>query len=88
MGRFGTAVIPPFAVTTLLTGVVLSVATPWGLLHHCWVVVKLVLAVAVIVTGVVLTDAWTRQAITEAGPAARLLVAGSTAHLLMLGLLP
>jgi hypothetical protein len=50
MERIGGAVIPFFAVVTLLTGIVLSVATPWQLLQYWWIVVKLVLARAVIVT--------------------------------------
>lgn len=88
MDRIGSAVIPPLAVATLLTGLVLSVTTPWGLLRHWWVVVKVVLGLAVIVTGVTMTGAWIQQASDTAGGAGRtswLLVAGSVAHLLMLG---
>ena len=85
MARVGTAIIPAFAIATLGTGIVLSVATPWGLFRHHWVVVKLVLGAAVIVTGIALTDRWIQQALIEAGPARSLLVAGSAAHLLMLG---
>lgn len=42
------AVIPA-AFGALLTGVVVSLGTKWGLLRHWWVVAKLVLTVAVIV---------------------------------------
>jgi hypothetical protein len=83
LDRIG-SVIPAFAVATLLTGIVLSVATPWGLIRHYWIVVKIVLTFAVIVTGVVLTTRWIQQALAVAGPAEWLLVAGSAMHLLML----
>jgi hypothetical protein len=39
------AVIVPLALASLLTGVVQSVGTSWGLVRHWWVVVKLVLTV-------------------------------------------
>jgi hypothetical protein len=35
--------IVPLALAALLTGVVMSVGTPWGLFRHYWVVVTLVL---------------------------------------------
>lgn len=96
MERIGGAVVPVFAVATLVTGIVLSVATPWRLLPHWWVIVKLVLAVAVIVTAVALTGDWVQQAVgyaarapgAEGGStgslAAWLVVAGSVVHLLLL----
>jgi uncharacterized membrane protein len=37
--------IVPLAVATLLTGVIQSLGTPWGLFRHYWVVVSLVLTV-------------------------------------------
>ncbi len=39
------SVIVPLCLASLLTGVVQSVGTPWGLLRHWWVLVKLVLTV-------------------------------------------
>lgn len=42
MARF---VIVPLAFAALLTGVVESLSTPWGLLRHYWVVAKLALTV-------------------------------------------
>ena len=39
------AVIVPLCLASLVTGVVQSVGTPWGLLRHWWVLVKLVLTV-------------------------------------------
>ncbi|HEV3141239.1 MAG TPA: hypothetical protein VGY57_12015 [Vicinamibacterales bacterium] len=38
-------VIVPFALASLLTGLVQSLWTPWGLLQHYWVLAKLVLTV-------------------------------------------
>jgi hypothetical protein len=92
MDRIGGAVIPVFAVGTLATGIALSVATPWRLLHHWWVIVKLVLTLAVILTGVTLTGGWLQQAVTQASAphagngstAAWLLVTASVLHLLVL----
>src|SRR5258708_36415029 len=39
------AVIVPLSVAALLTGIVQSVGTPWGLFRHHWVVAKLGLTV-------------------------------------------
>jgi hypothetical protein len=42
--------IVPLAVTSLITGIVQSLGTPWGLFRHYWVVISLVLtAVATLV---------------------------------------
>lgn len=38
-------VIVPFCVASLVTGVVQSLGTPWGLFRHYWVVIKLLLTV-------------------------------------------
>jgi uncharacterized membrane protein SirB2 len=43
--------LPPTALGALVTGVVLSIGTHWGLFNHFWILTKLVLTVAVIVTG-------------------------------------
>ena len=37
----GWFVIVPLAISALMTGMLLSVATPWGLLRHYWVVASL-----------------------------------------------
>ncbi|MGQ0684546.1 hypothetical protein [Bradyrhizobium sp.] len=36
-------VVVPLAITSLLTGVVQSLGTPWGLFRHYWVLTKLLL---------------------------------------------
>jgi hypothetical protein len=38
-------VIVPLALASLLTGLIQSLGTPWGLIRHYWVVVKLLLTV-------------------------------------------
>ena len=38
-------VIVPFCLASLLTGIVQSLGTPWGLLRHYWVLAKLILTV-------------------------------------------
>ena len=39
------AVIVPFSVATLITGVIQSLGTPWGLFRYYWIVAKLTLSV-------------------------------------------
>jgi hypothetical protein len=50
MELLGWWVIVPLAVTTLLTGIALSLFTRWGLLRHYWVVTALV--ITAVCTGV------------------------------------
>lgn len=45
MGMFADVLLIPVAVGTLITGVVVSVFTPWGLVRHYWVLVKFGLTV-------------------------------------------
>lgn len=45
MGVFADVLLIPVAVGTLITGVVVSVFTPWGLVRHYWVLVKFGLTV-------------------------------------------
>lgn len=43
MELIGRYVIVPLAVTSLLTGLVMSLATPWGLFRHYWTLISFVL---------------------------------------------
>ena len=43
MDLIGRYVIVPAAIATVLTGLVMSLATPWGLFRHSWVLVSFVL---------------------------------------------
>jgi hypothetical protein len=83
------AAFPPAAVATLVTGIVLSVGTAWGLFKHWWIVVKLALTLAVVVTGIAFVGAWTEAAASSTvavgrGSAAAWLIGMGAAHLLML----
>lgn len=87
MDLIGGSVIPPVAVATLLTGLLLAVLTPWGLARHWWLAAKSVIGPAVIVTAVTLTDTWLHQALTATTPPPGLgsrLVAASFVHLALL----
>jgi hypothetical protein len=90
---------PPTAVATLVTGVLLSLGTKWGLLRHYWVATKLALSIGVIVTGIALADRLVQESIAAPGGGAigggaiteivlapaTLLISLSVAHVLMLG---
>jgi hypothetical protein len=89
---------PPVAIATIVTGVVLSLGTKWGLLQHYWVATKLVLTMGVIATAVQLTDRLVQQAVAvptgpaaDAGPVLSItavvtpLLYLAVAHLFMLG---
>ena len=41
----GWSVIVPLALAALLTGLVMSLGTPWGLFRHYWVLISLVLTI-------------------------------------------
>jgi hypothetical protein len=43
MGLLGWSVILPLAFASLLTGLIMSLGTPWGLFRHYWVLISLVL---------------------------------------------
>jgi hypothetical protein len=45
MGLIAGAVIVPLAIATLVTGLVVSLGTKWGLARHWWVLVSLALSV-------------------------------------------
>ncbi len=58
--------IVPLAVTSLITGIVQSLGTPWGLLRHYWVVISLVVtAVATLVLIGHLSDIRTLAAVAS-----------------------
>lgn len=55
-GIFGGIFLVPVSMGTLVTGVLLSVGTPWGLVRHYWVVVKFVLTVALVASGILVLN--------------------------------
>jgi hypothetical protein len=89
MGTLDRVVFPPAAIATLVTGIVLSVGTAWGLFRYWWIVVKLVLTVGVVVSGIVFVGAWTEEAIAatdaELAAASLWLIGSAAVHALMLG---
>lgn len=46
MPSITTWIIVPLAILSLLTGLVLSICTPWGLLRHYWIIFKLLISAA------------------------------------------
>lgn len=48
---FAFALAIPFSFGSLLTGLVLGFGTPWGVLRYYWVVAKIALLIAIILTG-------------------------------------
>ena len=87
---------PPTAIATLVTGVILSLGTKWGLLEYYWVTTKLALTVGVVVTGIALVDRLIQRSISApsvgdgtilgaASAPTALLISLSAAHVLMLG---
>ena len=66
-------VLVPLALASLVTGVVQSMVSPWGLVRHYWVVVKLV--ATLVATGVLL--AYTQTLATFADVAARVPLSGA-----------
>ena len=85
-----TLLTPPpatFGLAALLTGIVLSLGTKWGLLKHYWILAKLLLTVAVIISGIFLVQRWIHQAGAhpEDASAPMLLIYVSLVHLVMLG---
>lgn len=46
MGLVGRWVIVPLSFAALLTGIIQSVITPWGLFRHYWVLIKLLITIA------------------------------------------
>jgi hypothetical protein len=65
-------VLVPLAFATLLTGLVQSLGTAWGLFRHYWVVFKLVIAVVATIVLLVYTETFTFMANVAADPRADL----------------
>jgi hypothetical protein len=61
--RIDAYLVIPGAFGALVSGLVLSAVTPWGLTRYWWVLVKLVLTVAVIVYSTFGVGAWVEQSI-------------------------
>jgi uncharacterized membrane protein len=64
MDRLANNLMPAAAITTLATGLLLALATRWGLFRHWWTIAKLVLAILTVVVGVAIIDSAIRDTIT------------------------
>lgn len=78
----------PLAFGALLSGVVSSLATPWGLARHWWVLTKLLLTVAVITFSTFGVGVWVEESIAAtaatssgASPVDLALVSGAGANI-------
>lgn len=71
-------VIVPLAFTALLTGIVMSLGTKWGLFRHYWVLISLLLTIVATVVLVVETQTIRYFAAIAADPA----TSGDTLHML------
>ncbi|WP_199442039.1 hypothetical protein [Umezawaea beigongshangensis] len=81
LALLGDALLLPVAVSAFATGLALAAWTPWGLLRHRWVVVKLVLtSTALVLTPfALLPGVRAAAALTAATPADRLADLGGEA---------
>ena len=70
MGLIAGSVIVPLALAALITGLVVSIGTKWGLLRHWWVLISLVLTVFATVVLVVETGTIASYAVVAADTAA------------------
>lgn len=69
MGFITSRVIVPLAVASLLTGLVMSLGTKWGLFRHWWVLISFVLIVFATVVLLAETGYISRAAAAAASPA-------------------
>lgn len=78
MEIIGWYALVPLAVGTVVTGVVLSLVTPWGLLRHYWVIISLVLTLfSTIVLILHMPDVSSTAAVARAGVSADVMQLGS-----------
>ena len=75
-------VLVPLAFTSLVTGIVISLGTTWGLFRHYWVVFKLGLTVFATIILLIYMATFRQMAGTAADPAADLAVVRNASPLL------
>ncbi|HEV8298963.1 MAG TPA: hypothetical protein VGQ20_16770 [Acidimicrobiales bacterium] len=73
----------PMGLVAAATGVVLGVGTTWGLVKHGWVVAKIVITTAVLVTDPIVVSRAANRALSS-GDAPRPLYGSTIAHCVML----
>ena len=96
MRIFTRGVVQPVALGALITGLILSLGTRWGVVRHYWIVTKLALTVATVLCGIFVVGPLVQQSIGVSsdvamqpaagrGTAPIVLVAALAANVLMLG---
>jgi hypothetical protein len=86
MGALASWVLIPVVFTSLVSGLVLALSTPWGLVRHWWVLAKCGIAVTLTAAGLALMLPRLDQVVTGDGEPAQLqmLLARSLALVLLL----
>jgi hypothetical protein len=72
MARAAWLVLVPFAFASLLSGVVVSLTTPWGLFRHYWVVFKLLITAFATVVLMIYMETFRHMAEAAGDPTTRL----------------
>src|SRR5262245_47274806 len=75
-------VLVPLAHTSLLSGIILSLGTPWGVIRHYWVAIKLVITVFSTVILMIYMGTFRQMAGVAADPVAELGVVRNPSPLL------
>lgn len=78
--RIDEFVVIPAAFASLVGGIVLCLATKWGLTRHWWVLIKLVLTAAVIVYSTYGLGAWVEESMAASAAGVASPVAGQLAY--------
>jgi len=87
INRIDFALVIPLAFGALASGVVISLATKWGLFRYWWVLTKLALTLGVIVFSIFWVGVWVEESVlatasaAPANPAARPLIYGAGANI-------
>lgn len=69
MEVIGRSALVPLSIASLVTGIIQSVGTPWGLIRHYWVMVKLLIAVLATVILLLYMETLTALASAARNPA-------------------
>lgn len=63
MHVFDLAIVIPLVLLSLITGLVMSLGTKWGLVRHWWVLVKFAIALSIPLFAAVAESFWVREAV-------------------------
>lgn len=65
MHVFDLAIVIPLVLLSLITGLVVSLGTKWGLVRHWWVLVKFAIALSIPLFAAVQESLWVREAVAS-----------------------